>query len=102
MVSSAADCVLAGCARPSSDRRWSYWRHKPKVLVKSGEAGSKTFGRRPNGIGRRPRYSELLFESGRRAVRLHLLAERDHSGHQPLGPHLVDLRLEVLDVVVRE
>src|SRR6266850_4694203 len=28
--------------------------------------------------------------------------ERDHSRDEPLGPHLVDLRLEVLDVLVDE
>ena len=29
-------------------------------------------------------------------------AERDHPGHQPLVPHVVDLALEVIDVIVRE
>src|SRR5256885_11085227 len=28
--------------------------------------------------------------------------ERDHAGDEPLGPHLVDLRLEVLDILIDE
>src|SRR5438067_429308 len=38
----------------------------------------------------------------RRPVFRQLRSERDHAGNQPLGPHLVDLALEVIEVVVGE
>src|SRR5262249_62259515 len=38
----------------------------------------------------------------RRRVLLDVLLDRDHSGYHPLVPRLVDLRLEVVDVVVGE
>jgi hypothetical protein len=35
-----------------------------------------------------------------RGVGLHLCPERDHTGNKPLSPHLVDLALEVIDIIV--
>jgi hypothetical protein len=35
-----------------------------------------------------------------RGVGLHLCPERDHTGNKPLSPHLVDLTLEVIDIIV--
>ena len=36
--------------------------------------------------------------SGRR-VGLHFCPERDHTGNQPLSPHLIDFTLEVIDII---
>src|SRR5215470_1293836 len=38
----------------------------------------------------------------RRRIACDLLVERDHSRNQPFVPHLIDLRLEVVDVIVVE
>src|SRR5438093_150552 len=62
-----------------------------------------------------PREVSCLFRLGRLRLLVHRLLvdledgevlrrhrERDHAGDEPVGPHLVDLRLEVLDVFVDE
>src|SRR5262249_43044200 len=44
----------------------------------------------------------LLLPRFRRCLLRLLLPERDHAGDLPLGPHLVDLALEVLEVLLGE
>src|SRR3990172_10342176 len=52
--------------------------------------------------GRRPGDRRMCSGLGRRLVAIELGVEWDHPRDEPLRPHLVDLRLKVVDVVVGE